>query len=139
MKNWTMIAIILVAMVLSAAAQQPLKSQPSDPEEPAAMASKKPVLQSAAVSVNSHGSVPQADLKKMAEDLNEHRRGEIEQHNQQLRERFNSLQEAGGWQSMFATQLKLQRLANPKAPQLSEAQQFITNFIFCDHPVIAER
>jgi hypothetical protein len=137
MKNWAMIVIFLAVIGFSAAAQQPLKSQPSEPEGPATMALEKPVLQSAAVSVNSHGSVPQADLKKMAEDLNEHRRGEIEQHNQQLRERFNSLQEAGGWQSVFATQLKLQRLANPKAPQLSEAQQFITNFIFCDHPRIA--
>ena len=73
----------------------------------------------------------------MAEELNEQRRGEIEQHNQQLKQRFTSLQEAGGWQSVFENQLKLHRLANPSAPHLKEAQQFITNFIFCDHPVIA--
>jgi len=137
MKNWAMIAIFLVAMVLSAAAQQPLKSQPSNPGQPTATASEKPALQSAVVSANNHRSVPQADLKKMAEDLNEHQRGEIDQYNQQLKQRFASLQQAGGWQSVFATQLKLHRLANPKAPHLNEAQQFITNFIFCDHPLIA--
>jgi hypothetical protein len=137
MKNWAIITIFMAGIALSAAAQQPLKSQTASPAQPTSMASEKPVLQSAGVSVNSHGSVPQADLKKMAENLNEHQRGEIEQYNQQLKERFTSLQQAGGWQSVFATQLKLQRLANPKAPQLNEAQQFITNFIFCDHPRIA--
>jgi hypothetical protein len=137
MKNWAITTIFLAGTALSAAAQQPLKSQAENPAQPTPMASEKPVLQSAAVSATSHGSVPQADLKKMAENLNEHQRGEIEQYNQQLKERFSSLQQAGGWQSVFATQLKLQRLANPNAPQLNEAQQFITNFIFCDHPVIA--
>jgi hypothetical protein len=137
MKNWAMIAIILVAMVLSAAAQQSLKSQPSDPGQASPMPSEKPVLQSAAGSLNSDREQPPADLKKTGEDLNEHQRGEIEQPNQQLRERFNSLQEAGGWQSVFATQLKLQRLANPHASRLNAAQQFITNFIFCDLPLIA--
>jgi hypothetical protein len=136
MKNWAMIAIFLAAMVLSAAAQQPLKSQPANPGKPTTIASEKPVSQPTA-SQNTDHSLPQADLKKMAEDLNDHQRGEIEQYNQQLKQRFTSLQEAGGWQSVFATQLKLQRLANPNASQLSEAQQFITNFIFCDHPRIA--
>jgi hypothetical protein len=137
MENWARIAIFLAAMVLSAAAQQPLKSQPANTGEPATVASGKPVPQPVAGSVNPDREQPPADLKKMAEDLNEHQRGEIEQHNQQLKQRFTSLQQAGGWQSVFATQLKLQRMANPNAPHLNEAQQFITNFIFCDHPLIA--
>ncbi|MBZ5490559.1 MAG: hypothetical protein LAO76_06480 [Acidobacteriia bacterium] len=101
------------------------------------MASGKPVSQPIPESLNANRALPPADLKKMAEELNEQRRGEIEQHNQQLKERFAALQQAGGWQSVFATQLKLQRMANPNVPHLNEAQQFITNFIFCDHPLIA--
>jgi hypothetical protein len=55
-----------------------------------------------------------------------------------MKQRFTSLQQAGGWQRVFLTQLKLQRLENPNATlQLSAAQQFITNFVFCDHPLIA--
>ena len=137
MKNWAMIVIFMAAVIITAAGQQPLKSHPANPAEPAIVASEKPMPQPVAGSVNNDREQPPADLNKMAEELNEHRRFEIEEHNQQLRERFTSLQEAGGWQSVFATQLKLQRLANPRAPQLDEAQQFITNFIFCDHPVIA--
>lgn len=137
MKNWAMITIFLAAMVLSAAGQQPVKSQPANPAEPATVASEKPMSQPIQGSLNTNRALPPADLKMTAEGLNEHERGEIEQHNQQLRERFTSLQEAGGWQSVFSTQLKLHRLANPNAPHLSEAQQFITNFIFCDYPVIA--
>jgi hypothetical protein len=137
MKNWAMIVIFMAAVIITAAGQQPVKSQPANPAEPAIVASEKPISQPAAGSVNTDRVRPPADLKKMAEELNEQRRGEIEQHNQQLKERFTSLQQAGGWQSVFATQLKLQRLANPNGPHLNEAQQFITNFIFCDHPVIA--
>ena len=137
MKNWAMIAIILAAAVLSAAAQQPLKSQPSNPGQPTATASGKPAS-AAAVTANSHRSAPQADLKKMAAELNDQQRGEIEQYNQQLKQHFASLQQTGGWQREFLTQLKLQWLANPKAtPQQVAAQQFITNFVFCDHPLIA--
>ncbi|HEY2170765.1 MAG TPA: hypothetical protein VGJ30_14145 [Candidatus Angelobacter sp.] len=140
MKNWAIIAILLAAMAFSAAAQQPTKSQSANLNsgEPTPMASEKPVLQSLPADLNSHGALPQADLKKMAEELNEHQRGEIEQHNQQLKQRFTSLQQAGGWQRVFLTQLKLQRLQNPTAtPQLNAAQRFITNFVFCDHPLIA--
>jgi len=62
----------------------------------------------------------------------------IEQHNQQLKERLAGLQQAGGWQRVFLTQLKLQRLADPNAKQqLNAAQLFITKFVFCDHPLIA--
>jgi hypothetical protein len=139
MKNWAMIVIFMAAVIITAAGQQPSQPQPANPAEPSTVASGKPVPQPVAGSLNTDREQPPVDLKKMAEELNEHQRWEIEQHNQQLKQRFTSLQEAGGWQSVFATQLKLQRLANPKAPQLSEAQQFITNFIFCDHPVIAER
>jgi hypothetical protein len=137
MKNWAIIVIFGAAMVLSAAAQQPLKSQQANSGEPTTMASGRPVTQPATGSLNTDREQPPADLKNMAEELNEHGRRETEQRNQQLKQRFASLQEAGGWQSVFETQLKLQRLANPNAPQLNEAQQFITNFIFCDHPVIA--
>jgi hypothetical protein len=137
MKNWTITAIFLAAMGCNAAAQQPLNSQPANPVGPATVASERPVTQPNAGSLNSDQPQPQADLKKMAEELNEQSRGEIEQHNQQLKERFTALQQAGGWQSVFATQLKLQRMANPHAPHLNAAQQFITDFIFCDHPLIA--
>jgi hypothetical protein len=136
MKIWTTIAIFIAAMALSAPAQQPVKSQSAiiNPGTSNRFASENPTLQPLP---NSNGERPQVDLKKMTEGLNEPQRVEIEQHNQQLKERFAALQQAGGWQSVFATQLKLHRLANPNAPRLNEAQQFITNFIFCDHPVIA--
>lgn len=137
MKNWAMIVIFMAAVIITAAGQQPSQSQPANPAEPSTVASGKPVPQPVAGSLNPDRDQPPADLKKMVEELNEQRRGEIEQHHQQLKERFTSLQQAGGWQSVFATQLKLHRLANPNAPHLNEAQQFITNFIFCDHPVIA--
>src|SRR5215472_2180617 len=135
MKYWAMVVIFMAAVIITAAGQQPLNSQPANSEEPATLASGKPVSQPVAGSLNSDRE--QANLKNMVEELNEHQRWEIEQHNQQLKQRFTSLQEAGGWQSVFATQLKLHRLANPRAPQLSEAQQFVTSFIFCDRPRIA--
>jgi hypothetical protein len=138
MKNWAIITIFLAAIVLSAVAQQPLKSPSSNPGDSTTTAPEKPVLQPSTASLNSHRAQPPADLNKMAEELNEHQSGEIEQHNQQLKQRFASLQQAGGWQRVFLTQLKLQRLANPNARlQLNAAQQFITNFVFCDHPLIA--
>jgi hypothetical protein len=137
MKNSTTIAIFMAAMAFSAAAQQPVNFQPANPVGPATVASERSVTQPSAGSLNSDQPQPQADLKKMVGELNEPQREQIEQHNQQLKERFTALQQAGGWQSVFATQLKLQRMANPNAPHLNEAQQFITNFIFCDHPVIA--
>ena len=136
MKNWAIITIFLAAMVLSAAAQQPLTSPSSNPAEPAIMASEKPASQPPEESLNSHGALPQADLNK-AENLNEHQRGEIEQYNQQLKQRFASLQQAGGWQRVFLSQLKLQQLQDPNATQLDAAQHFITNFVFCDRPQIA--
>ncbi len=140
MKNWAMIVIFLAAVVFSAAAQQPVKPQSAmiNPAGPASFASENPELQPPAKSLNSPGARPQADLKKMAAELNEHQRGVIEQHNQQLKERFTSLQQAGGWQRVFLTQLKLQRLDDPNATQqLNASQRFITKFVFCDHPLIA--
>jgi Skp family chaperone for outer membrane proteins len=140
MKNWATIVIFLAAMAFSAEAQQPVKPQSAiiNPAEPISIAPENQVLQSLPGALNSRPALPQADLKKMAEELNEHQRGLIEQHNQQMKQRFTSLQQAGGWQRVFLTQLKLQRLENPNATlQLSAAQQFITNFVFCDHPLIA--
>lgn len=137
MKKWAIITIFLAGAALSAAAQQPVKSQPVNAEQPTTMAAEKPAP-AAAVSANDRRSLPQTDLKKTAEDLNDHQRGELEQYNQQLKQRFANLQQTGGWQREFLTQLKLQRLANPNAtPQLDAAQRFLTNFVFCDHPLIA--
>jgi len=137
MKNWVMIAIFMAAMVFSAAAQQPVKSQSAiiNPGTPNSFASENPALQPLP---NSNGARPQADIKKMTDGLSEQQRDVIDQHNQQLKVRFASLQQAGGWQRVFLTQLKLQRLADPNAKQqLNAAQQFITKFVFCDHPLIA--
>jgi hypothetical protein len=146
MKNWAIIVTIFLAgMVLSAAAQQPA-TPPSamiNPGQPIGIASENvgsenQVLQSLSGKMNSDQPQPHADLKRLAEELNEHQLGVIEQHNQQLKERFTSLQQAGGWQRVFLSQLKLQRLRDPSAtPQLNAAQQFITNFVFCDRPLIA--
>jgi hypothetical protein len=139
MKNLAIITIFLAFATLSAAAQQPVKSQPANPAEPATVASDKPMLQPIPESLNTNRALPPADLKKTAEDLSEHQRGEIEQHNQQLKERFTALQQAGGWQRVFLKQLALQRLELPKATlQLNAAQQFITNFVFCERPLIAD-
>ncbi len=140
MKNGTMIAIFLASTVFVAAAQQPVTPQSSmtNPEAQISIASENQVLQPLPGKLNSHRPRPRADLKKLAEELNERQLGVIEQHNQQLKEHFTSLQQAGGWQRVFLSQLKLQRLQDPNAtPQLNAAQRFITNFVFCDHPLIA--
>jgi Skp family chaperone for outer membrane proteins len=140
MKNWAKITIFMAAMAFSAAAQQPSASQSTiiHPGEPVTIASEKQGVQSLSSSLNSPGARPQADLKKMAGELNERQRDVIEQHNQQMKQRFTSLQQAGGWQRVFLTQLKLQRLDDPKATQqLNASQRFITNFVFCDQPLIA--
>ncbi len=134
MKNWTMIAIFLAAMVFGAAEQQPVSSQPS----PTAVASEKPVLQPLPESMTTRRALPQADLKKPTEDLTEYQHELIEGHNQQLKEHFAAQQQAGGWQRVFLKQLALQRLELPKATlQLNAAQRFITDFVFCERPLIA--
>lgn len=141
MKNWAFgITIFLAGMALTAAAQQPVTSPSAmiNPGQPLSSASQAQVLQALPGKMDSNEPQPHADLKKLAGELNEHQLGMLEQHNQQLKERFTSLQQAGGWQREFLTQLKLQRLENPSAtPQLNAAQRFITNFVFCDHPLIA--
>jgi hypothetical protein len=139
MKNWAMIVIFLAAMVFSAAAQQPVKPQSAiiNPGAPNSFASENRALQPPN-SLNNPGVRPQAELKKTAEELNEHQHGVIDQHNQQLKERFTALQQAGGWQRVFLNQLKLQRLDDPNATQqLNASQRFITKFVFCDSPLIA--
>jgi hypothetical protein len=138
MKNWTMITIFLAAMVSSAAAQQAVESQPTNPAEPTTMASEKLMLQPVPESLNTSRALPPADLKKMAEKLTEYQRELIDGHNQQLKEHFIAQQQAGGWQRVFLRQLALQRLELPKATlQLNAAQRFITNFVFCERPLIA--
>ena len=138
MKNRAIITIFLAFATLSAAAQQPVKSQPANPAEPATVASEKPMSQPIPGSLNTNRILPQADLTKTTEDLTEYQRELIEGHNQQLKEHFTAQQQAGGWQRVFLKQLALQRLELPKATlQLNAAQRFITNFVFCDRPLIA--
>jgi hypothetical protein len=140
MKNWAMIAIFLAAMVFSAAAQQPLKSQSAiiNPGEPSTIASEKPVLQTLTGTLKGPDPQPRPDLPKLTEDLTEHQRELIEGHNQQLKEHFAAQQQAGGWQRVFLKQLALQRLELPNATlQLNAAQRFITDFVFCGRPLIA--
>ena len=140
MKNWAMIVIFLTVMVFGAAAQQPLKSQSAiiNPEEPSTIASEKPVLPSLPGATKSPDPQPRPDLKKLTEDMTEYQRELIEGHNQQLKEHFTAQQQAGGWQRVFLKQLALQRLELPKATlQLNAAQRFITEFVFCERPLIA--
>jgi hypothetical protein len=140
MKNWAMIAIFIAVMVFSAAAQQPLKSQSAiiNPGEPSTIASEKPVLPALPGALKSTESLPSSDVKKLTEDLTEYQRELIEGHNQQLKEHFTAQQQAGGWQRVFLKQLALQRLDLPKATlQLNAAQRFITDFVFCERPLIA--
>jgi len=138
MKNRAIITIFLAFATLSAAAQQPVKSQPANPAEPATVASEKPMSQPIPGSLNTNRILPQADLTRTTEDLPENQRELIESRNQQLKEHFIAQQQAGGWQRVFLKQLALQRLELPKATlQLNAAQRFITNFVFCDRPLIA--
>jgi Skp family chaperone for outer membrane proteins len=142
MKNWARIVIFLAAMAFSATAQQPVTPQSAiiNPGEPISVASDNQVLQSLPGTLKNHQPRRQPDLKKLTEELNEHQRGLIERRNQELKRRFDALQQAGGWQRAFLSQLALQRLALPNATeQLNAAQRFITNFVFCDRPLIAEQ
>lgn len=141
MKNWAVVVtIFLGGMVVCASAQQPVKSQSAiiNPDEPSTIASEKPALQPLPGSLDTHRALPQADLKKPTDDVTEYQRELIESHNQQLKEHFSAQQQAGGWQRAFLKQLALQRLELPNATrQLNAAQQFITNFVFCERPLIA--
>ena len=104
------------------------------------MASEKPMSQPIPESLNTNRALPQPDLKKLTEDLTEYQRELIEGHNQQLKEHFAAQQQAGGWQRAFLKQLALQRLELPNATlQLNAAQGFITSFVFCERPLIADQ
>jgi hypothetical protein len=141
MKYWkVIITIFLAGMAFSAAAQQPVTPQSAliTPGEQTSIASGNQGSASLPDKLESNQPQSHADLKKLAEDLNEQQVGVMEQHNQRMKERFANLQQAGGWQRVFLSQLKLQRLQDPNATrQLNAAQRFITNFVFCDHPLIA--
>src|SRR5579859_6722450 len=140
MKNWTMIAIFLAAMVFGAAAQQPLKSQAAiiNPAEPSTIASEKAVLPALPGALKSPDTLPRPGVKNVTEDLTEYQRELIKGHNQQLKEHFTAQQQAGGWQRVFLKQLALQRLELPNSTlQLNAAQRFITDFVFCERPLIA--
>jgi hypothetical protein len=140
MRKWATITIFLTAVVFGAAAQQPSKSQTAimNPGEPSTLASKKPVLPELTGATRSPDPLPRPDLKKPTEDLTEYQRELIEGHNQELKEHFTAQQHAGGWQRVFLKQLALQRLEVPKATlQLDAAQRFITDFVFCERPLIA--
>jgi hypothetical protein len=142
MKYSAKILIFLTTMVFSAAAQQAPAPQSSiiNPGEPISIASENQVLQSLPGTLKNHHPRHQPDLKKLAEELNEHQRGLIERRNQDLKRRFTALQQAGGWQRAFLSQLALQRLELPNSTaQLNATQQFITNFVFCSQPLIAEQ
>lgn len=102
------------------------------------MASEKPMSQPLPESLNTNRILPPADLTRTTEDLTENQRELIESRNQQLKEHFIAQQQAGGWQRVFLKQLALQRLERPKATlQLNAAQRYITNFVFCERPLIA--
>jgi len=139
MKNWAMIAIFLAVMVFSAAAQQPLKPQSAiiNPGEPSTIASEKPAVPPLPGALKSPDPQLRPDLKKLTEDLTEYQSELIEGHNQQLKEHFTAQQQAGGWQRVFLKQLALQRLERPSATRLNAAQRFITDFVFCERPLIA--
>ena len=134
--------LFLTAAVAGAAAQQ----QPApdsaiiNPGEPINIASQNQVLKSLPGTVNSHLPHGRADIDKLADEMNEHQRAETEKRNHELTAQFNALQQAGGWQQAFLSQLARTRLELPNSnEQLNAAQAFIQNFVFCDRPLIAEQ
>lgn len=131
MKSCVIITIFLAGAVLSAIAQQNTNQPPTaDSGKTVSIASETKPLQ--ALPQPSYG------LKEVTDDLTEYQRGLIEGRNQQLKEHFTAQQQAGGWQRVFLKQLALQRLELPNATlQLNAAQRFITNFVFCERPLIA--
>jgi hypothetical protein len=139
MKNCVIIAIFLAGTVLSAIAQKTANQPPTaDSGKTVSIASETKPLQALPDTLKAPGPLPRPDLKKPTEDLTEYQRELIEGRNQQLKEQFTVQQQAGGWQRIFLKQLALQRLELPSAAlQLNAAQQFITNFVFCERPLIA--
>jgi hypothetical protein len=139
MKSCVIIAIFLAGTVLSAIAQKTTNQPPTiDSGKTVSIASETKPLEALAGTPKSPNPPPMPDLKKPTEDLTEYQRGLIEGHNQQLKEHFTAQQQVGGWQRVFLKQLALQRLDRPNATlQLNAAQRFITNFVFCERPIIA--
>ena len=139
MKNCVIIAIFLAGTVLSAIAQKTTNQPPTvDSGKTFSVASDTKALQPPPDTLKVSEPLPRPDLKKPAEDLTEYQRELIEGRNQQLKEHFTAQQQAGGWQRVFLKQLALQRLELPSAAlQLNAAQRFITDFVFCERPLIA--
>ena len=140
MKNCMIIAIFLAGAVLSAIAQKTTNQPPTvGSGKTVSIATETRPLQELPGTLKDPGPQLRPDLKKPAEDLTEYQRGLIEGHNQQLKEHFTAQRQAGGWQRVFLKQLALQRLELPNATlQLNAAQRFITNFVFCERPLIAD-
>lgn len=140
MKNCVTIAIFLAGAVLSAIAQQ-TASQPPTADSGKTISLAAEIKPAEPVPDTLKRADPKATpgLNKPAEDLTEDQRGRTEGHNQQLKEHFTAQQQAGGWRRVFLKQLALQRLQLPDATrQLNAAQRFITNFVFCERPLIAD-
>jgi hypothetical protein len=140
MKNCVTIAIFLAGAVLSAIAQKTANQPPTaDSGKTVSLASEIKPAESLPDTLKSPDPKATPGVNKPSEDLTEDQRGRIEGHNQQLKEHFTAQQQAGGWRRVFLKQLALQRLERPKATlQLNAAQRFITNFVFCERPLIAD-
>src|SRR6476646_1502180 len=139
MKNCVTIAIFLAGAMFSAIAQKTATQPPTaDSGKTVSLASEIKTSESLPDTLKSPDPEVRPGLNKPSEDLTEDQRGRIEGHNQQLKEHFTAQQQAGGWQRVFLKQLALQRLELPKATlQLNAAQRFITEFVFCERPLIA--
>ena len=139
MKSCGIIVIFLAGAALSAVAQKTTNQPPAaGTGATVSMASETKPLQPLPGTLKSPDAQAKAGLKEPAEDLSDYQRGLIEGRNQQLKEHFIAQQQAGGWQRVFLKQVALQRLERPNAtPQLNAAQRFITNFVFCERPLIA--
>ena len=138
MKNCVIIAIFLAGTVLSAIAQKTTNQPPTISGKTFSVVSETKPLQAPPDTLKISDPLPRPDLKKPAEDLTEYQRELIEGRNQQLKEHFTAQQQAGGWQRVFLKQLALQQLELPNAAsQQNAAQRFITNFVFCERPLIA--
>jgi hypothetical protein len=136
------VLVFFAAMVLTAAAQQPVAPQSAifNPGEPISIVSQGQLTQSLPGTLKRHHLRHSADLDKLAEEMNEHQRGLIERRNQELKRRFAAIQQAGGWQQAFLSQLAQTRLELPNSwLQLDAAQSFIQNFVFCGQPLVAEQ
>lgn len=140
MKNCVIIVIFLAA-ALSAIAQKNTNQPPTaDSGKTVSIASETKPLEALPGTLKSPDAQPRPDLEGLTEDLTEYQRGQIEGRNQQLKAHFIAQQQAGGWQRVFLKQLALQRLELPNATlQQNAAQRFITNFVFCERPLVADQ